>query len=176
VYRNPICFTNFPKIMLVLMAGEKGTEIRDDIPKNSLMNNHPNRHHMAVTLMEHTIYLIRIQLDCTTQLPTDLTRTGCNLAQDVIVALDLNDDGRFDESEIGSPYRWPVTSYMAEGIYDLQIHVPSIDSNYLTNRQHRMRVIVAPSEYYIRTCGYSGYNETREYSLTIIPKTTYAGK
>jgi hypothetical protein len=158
------------------MAGETGTEIRDDIPRNSPMNNHPNRHHMAVTLFEHTIYLIRIQLDCATQLPTDLTRTGCNLAQDVIVALDLNDDGRFDESEIGSPYRWPVTSYMAEGIYDLQIYVPAIDASYLKNAQHKMRVIVAPSEHYIRTCGYSSYNETREYSLSIIPKTKYAGK
>lgn len=171
-----MCLTDFPKIILVIMAGEKGTQIRDDIPRNSLMNNHRSRHHMSVTLFEHTIYLIRIQLDCATQLPTDLTRPGCNLAQDVTVAIDLNDDGRFDESEIGSPYRWPVTSYMTEGVYDLQIYVPSLDTNYLTNGHHRMRIIIAPSEYYIRTCGYSNYNETREYSLSIIPKMKYAGK
>lgn len=158
------------------MAGEKGTEIRDDIPKNSVMNNHPNRHHLAVTLFEQTIYLIRIQLDCTTQLRTDLTPTGCNLAQDVIVWIDLNNDGRFDDTEIGSPYRWPVTSYMAEGIYDLQISVPSLSNRYVANGgKHRMRIAVLPSEYYVRNCGYSSYNETREYMVDIVPRMRYSG-
>lgn len=170
-----MCFLNFPKIILVLMAGEKGTEIRDDIPKNSLMNNHPNRHHVAVTLFEQTVYLIRIQLDCSTQLSTDLTRTGCNLAQDVFVSIDLNNDGRFDSSELASPYRWPVTSYMAEGIYDLQVSVPARVDQYVRQGTLRMRVLVLPSDYYIRNCGYSAYNETREYMLDIIPRMKYSG-
>jgi len=173
-YRDPMCFLNFPKIILVLMAGEKGTEIRDDIPKNSLMNNHPNRHHVAVTLFEQTVYLIRIQLDCSTQLSTDLTRTGCNLAQDVFVSIDLNNDGRFDSSELASPYRWPVTSYMAEGIYDLQVSVPARVDQYVRQGTLRMRVLVLPSDYYIRNCGYSAYNETREYMLDIIPRMKYS--
>lgn len=158
------------------MAGEKGTEIRDDIPKNSLMNNHPNRHHVAVTLFEQTIYLIRIQLDCTTQSSTDLTRTGCNLAQDVFVSIDMNNDGRFDDSELGSPYRWPVTSYMAEGIYDLQVSIPAIADRYARQGTHRMRVVVLPSDYYVRNCGYNVYNETREYGVDIIPRVRYSGQ
>lgn len=172
----PVCPLSFAKIILVLMAGEKGTQIRDDRPKNNYVLNDPKQHHMSVTLMERTIYLIRIQLDCTSQLRTDLTPTGCNLAQDVGVSIDLNNDGRFDENEIGSPYRWPVTSYLPEGIYDLQIHVPAIDSTYMRNEPHLMRIVVIPSSYYRESCGYSDYREVREYSLNIIPKVRYSSK
>ena len=158
------------------MAGEKGTQIRDDRPKNNYVLNDPKQHHMSVTLFERTIYLIRIQLDCSSQLGTDLTATGCNLAQDVGVSIDLNNDGRFDESEIGSPYRWPVTSYMAEGIYDLQVHVPALDSGYARNEPHLMRIVVIPSTYFNERCGYSNYHEVREYSINIIPKVKYSSK
>lgn len=158
------------------MAGEKGTQIRDDRPKNNYVLNDPKQHHMSITLFERTIYLIRIQLDCSTQLRTDLTPTGCNLAQDVAVSIDLNNDGRFDESEIGTPYRWPVTSYMAEGIYDLQIDVPALDRNYARNGPHLMRIVVIPSTYYTGYCGNSEYREVREYSINIIPKVKYSGK
>lgn len=158
------------------MAGEKGTEIRDDIPKNNLIASGPSEHHMSVTVFEHTIYLIRIQLACSTQLRTDLTSTGCNLAQDVTLSIDLNNDGRFDDSEIGSPYRWPTTSYMAEGIYDLQIYVPSIDRRYIKNGPHLMRIHVIPSTHYINNCGYSDYSEVRDYSINIVPRTKYSGK
>ncbi|CAF0777755.1 unnamed protein product [Adineta ricciae] len=136
IYINPICSVDFGKIIVVLMAGEKGTEIRDDLLKNSLSNYQRNQHHLGVTLFEHTIYLLRIQLDCTSQLRTELTETGCNLAQDVNIFLDLNDDGRYESSEIGTPYRWPVTSYLPDGIYDMQLHVPYLNSQYVTSRQH----------------------------------------
>jgi hypothetical protein len=158
------------------MAGERGTQIRDDTPTNALMNNYQNQHHIAVTIYEHTVYLIRIQLDCSWQLNTELFEHGCNLAQDVNIWIDLNDDGRFDESEIGSPYRWPVTSYMPQGIYDLQIHIPLIDGRYMRTGSHRMRLVVMPSENYRRTCGRTDYNETRDYTVNIIPRTTYLGK
>ncbi|CAF1490319.1 unnamed protein product [Rotaria sordida] len=156
------------------MAGEKGTEIRDDKPTNALSTNNLNQHHMAITLFEHTVYLLRVQLDCSSQLRTELTSTGCNLAQDVNVWIDLNDDGKFDESEIGAPYRWPVTSYMAEGIYDIQIYVPLIDDRYIRNGPHRMRISVVPSNYYRNTCNYYEYNESREYMVTIIPRMQYS--
>ncbi|CAF4218372.1 unnamed protein product, partial [Rotaria sp. Silwood2] len=171
-----ICPINIAKITLVIMAGEKGTEIRDDKPVTSLSPNYINQHHMAVTLFEHTVYLLRIQLDCSSQLKTQLTPTGCNLAQDVNVWIDLNDDGKFDDSEIGAPYRWPVTSYMAEGIYDIQIYVPLIDSRYMKNGQHRMRISVSPSDYYQRLCGEHNYLETLEYMVTIIPRMKYSCK
>ena len=140
------------------------------------MNDYKNQHHMAITLFEHTVYLIRIQLDCSWQLDRDLFEHGCNLAQDVNVWIDLNDDGRFDDSEIGAPYRWPVTSYLPEGIYDLQIYIPMINRIYTKNRSHRMRLVVMPSESYRRICGHSDYNETRDYTITIIPRMKYSGK
>ncbi|CAF3164562.1 unnamed protein product [Rotaria sp. Silwood2] len=158
------------------MAGEKGTEIRDDKPMSSLTLGYQNQHHMGVTLFEHTVYLLRIQLDCSSQLRTELTETGCNLAQDVNVWLDLNDDEHFDQSEVVAPYRWPVTSYMAEGIYDIQLHVPTLDSGYVRNRPHRMHITIVPSDYYQRQCGYYVFNETREYMVTIIPRMKYSGK
>ena len=34
---------NTAKIVLVLMAGEKGTQIRDDTPPNSLLNDYQSR-------------------------------------------------------------------------------------------------------------------------------------
>lgn len=166
---SPICNLPFPKIILVIMAGEKGTEIRDDLPRTRPLSLYENEHHQAVTLFENTVYLIRIQLDCSTQLSTDLTRTGCNLAQDVFIAIDRNDDGKFDSSELGTPYRWPVTSYMVQGIYDLQLYVPAIQDLYKKGDKHRMRILVLPSDYYVRNCGFSLYNETREYEVKIIP-------
>ncbi len=158
------------------MAGEKGTQIRDDTPPNSLLNDYRSQHHMAVTLFEHTVYLIRIQLDCSWQLNRELFEKGCNLAQDVNLWIDLNDDGRYDESEIGAPYRWPITSYLPEGIYDMQIYVPTVDSRYMTNRQHRMRIVVTLSDTYRRTCGRTDYNETRDYMVNIIPRERYHRK
>lgn len=158
------------------MAGERGTEIRDDKPQNTLVSDYQNQHHLAVTIYENTVYLLRIQLDCSWQLDSDLFEHGCNLAQDVIVWIDLNDDGRYDESEIAAPYRWPVTSYMPQGIYDLQIYVPLIDDRYTKTIQHRMRIVAVSSENYRRVCGRIDYNETRDYTVNIIPRTGYLGK
>lgn len=158
------------------MAGERGTEIRDDHAANVISNDYQGRHHMAVTIYEHTVYLFRVQLDCSWQLNADLFANGCNLAQEVKVWVDLNNDGRFDESEIGTPYHWPVTSYMPQGIYDLQIYIPLIDDRYMKTGQHRMRLVVASSENYRRICGRTDYNETRDYSINIIPRTGYIGK
>ncbi len=172
IFRNSLCSLNTAKIVLVIMAGEKGTQIRDDTPTNPLMNDYQNQHHMAVTIYEHTVYLLRIQLDCSWQLNSDLFENGCNLAQDVNVWVDLNDDGKFDESEIGAPYHWPVTSYMAQGIYDLQIYIP----NSMQIGRHRMRLVVMPSENYRRICDRTDYNETREYIVNIVPRTRYLGK
>ena len=166
---------NTGRISLVIMAGERGTEIRDDKPTNALLNSYQNQHHLAVTIYEHTVYLIRIQLDCSWQLDRELFENGCNLAQDVHIWIDLNNDGRFDESEMGTPYRWPVTSYMAQGIYDMQLYIPSLDNKYLRTGPHRMRIVVQHSESYRLICGLIDYNETRDYTINIIPRTGYLG-
>jgi hypothetical protein len=176
IIRDPICSQNAGKITLVIMAGEKGTEIRDDKGATVLLNDYRSRHHLAVTIYEHTVYLFRVQLDCAWQLNTELFAHGCNLAQDVNVWIDLNNDGRFDESEMGVPYRWPVTSYMPHGIYDIQLNIPLIDGRYMRTGQHRMLLSVLSSEDYRRICGRIDYNETREYSVNIIPRSGYVGK
>jgi hypothetical protein len=158
------------------MAGERGTQIRDDKGTYSYPTDYQNRHHMAVTIYEHTVYLLRIQLDCSWQLNPELFANGCNLAQDVNVWVDLNGDGQFDQSESGAPYHWPLTSYMAEGIYDLQIYIPTIDERYMSTGRHRMRLVVMPNDNYQRTCGRSDYNETREYMVNVISRTRYLRK
>jgi hypothetical protein len=172
-----LCTQNTAQTSLVLMAGERGTEIRDDRSTSALSPDHTNQHHLAVTLYEHTVYLLRIQLDCFWQLNRDLFENGCNLAQDVQVWIDVDDDDEhFDQSVIGAPYRWPVTSYMAQGIYDLQISIPQIDGNRVRTGQHRMRIVVAHTDHYRRTCGRSDHKETREYTANIVSRGGYSGK
>jgi hypothetical protein len=46
------------------MAGEKGTHIRDNLPTDTALSETQNRHHLAVSLHDNTIYRLRIQLDC----------------------------------------------------------------------------------------------------------------
>ncbi|CAF4634972.1 unnamed protein product [Rotaria sp. Silwood2] len=157
------------------MAGEQGSHIRDDTPLNTVIREDHNRHHMAVTLYENTIYRIRIQLDCDERSARASFKLSCNLAQDVNVLIDLNGDGIFDESESHVPHRWPLRSTMTIGIYDLEIPVPSINERSMRSGTHLMRVVVKSSDEYIRKCGKSDYSETREYTVNIIPKATYSG-
>ncbi|CAF1054101.1 unnamed protein product [Adineta steineri] len=170
VNEDSLCSMNTGQIVVVIMAGERGTEIRDDQPTQTLQNDNYNRHHMDVTIYEHTVYLIRIQLDCLSQLDIDLFENGCNLAQDVKVWIDINNDGHFDEAELGALYRWPITSYMAQGIYDLQIYIPLLDRKHITTGRHKMRIVVLHTENYRRICGRSNYNETREYNVNIVSR------
>ncbi|CAF2952589.1 unnamed protein product [Rotaria sp. Silwood2] len=157
------------------MAGEQGSHIRDDTLLNTVIREDHNRHHMAVTLYENTIYRIRIQLDCDERSARASFKLSCNLAQDVNVLIDLNGDGIFDESESHVPHRWPLRSTMTIGIYDLEIPVPSINERSMRGGSHLMRVVVKSSDEYIRKCGRSDYSETREYTINIISKVTYSG-
>ncbi|CAF4027033.1 unnamed protein product [Rotaria sp. Silwood2] len=172
---DSVCSKTNSKIVLVIMAGEKGTHIRDDTPINTAVREDQNRHHLAVTLFDNTIYRIRIQLDCDQRSSRASFKIQCNLAYDVNVYIDLNNDGRFDESESRVPHRWPLRSTMTIGIYDLEIPVPSIDAVTTKSGSHIMRVVVKSSDEYNRKCGKSDYSETREYTVNIIPKETYRG-
>ena len=156
------------------MTGELGTHIRDDTPLNIIMDNNQNRHHLSVTLYEDTVYRIRIQVDCDpTSSRGDYDRQ-CNLAYDVNVYIDLNGDGNFDEREARVLRRWPLQSSVGLGIYDLNIPIPAL-SEILGTGVHRMRIVVVPSEEYNNKCGRSSYREVREYSVNIIPRSTYRG-
>ncbi|CAF1485010.1 unnamed protein product, partial [Rotaria sordida] len=167
---NAVCSKAHAKIVLVIMAGEKGSHIRDDTPLNTAIREDQNRHHLAVTLYENTIYRIRIQLDCDQPSSRGSFNINCNLAYDVNVYIDLNNDGRFDESESRVPHRWPLRSTMTLGIYDLEIPIPSIDGLTTKDGSLIMRIVVKSSEEYNRICGRYDYSETREYTVNIIPK------
>jgi hypothetical protein len=175
--RNFVCSPHVGKIVLVLMAGEHRTQIRDDPSTRAVYGNDGrNQHYLAITLNEDTVYLLRIQLDCSEQRIRDAYELNCNLMYDVNVWIDLNDDGRFDDSENAAPFRWPLDSYTPQGVYDLQISVPVIDGIKTKNGPHRMRLVVMLDEQYRRKCGDNNYRETREYTITIVPNTGQPGK
>jgi hypothetical protein len=157
------------------MAGEQGTHIRDNIPTNTLISDNQNRHHLAVSLYENTIYRLRIQLDCRQHSNEGFTEKSCNLAQDVNVWIDFNNDGHFDESESRVPHRWPLYSSIPLGIYDFEIQIPNIDGQNTKSGSHRMRVLVKPSEDYRRKCGLTDSSETREYTVNILSSENHRG-
>lgn len=152
------------------MTGEIGTHIRDDTPLNTLIGDNQNRHHLAVTLYENTVYRIRIQLDCDRPSSKGSYDINCNLAQDVNIFIDHNNDGKFDDSESHVPHRWPLLNSMGLGIYDLDVSIPSINDWNMKAGAHRMRVVVMPSEEQNRKCGRTGSQEVREYTFNIIPR------
>lgn len=165
-----VCSQENSKVVLVIMAGELGTHIRDDTPLNTIIPQSQDRHYIGVTLYASTIYRIRIQLDCDQSSSRSTYHQNCNLAQDVNVLIDFNNDGVFDESETRVPSRWPLHTSVGLGIYDLDLPIPSIGEHGLRGGTHRMRVLVKSSDEYIYKCGSSGYQEIREYSANIIPR------
>ena len=175
-FSDAVCKQKNGKIALVIMAGEQGTHIRDNIPATTLLRENQNRHHLAITLYENTIYRIRIQLDCFAHYKGGLPDGDCNVAQDVNVLIDFNNDERFDEAESRVPHRWPLPNSMSLGVYDLELNIPAIDRVNTKLGPHRMRIVIMPSEEYRRICGNTDYREVREYTVNIIPKAAYRGK
>lgn len=171
------CSSDVGRILLVVMAGEYRTQIRDDpSTKAVLSRDYPYERHLTIVLYEDTVYLLRIQLECTRQRGRGSYRTNCTLPHDVYAWIDLNDDGTYDDSENASPYRWPVTSYIPEGIYDLQLYIPVITGRQIKTGPHRMRLAVTLDEQYRQKCGNNYYTETREYNVTIVRYNTQPGK
>lgn len=171
-----VCSLSNAKIVLVLMTGEQGSQIRDDVLANVFVRENQNQHHVSVTVHENSVYRLRVQLDCDPQTARGSTPNNCNLAQDINIWIDSNNDGNYQVEESRVPHRWPLHSSMPLGIYDFEITIPMIDRQYRrTTDSHRMRIVVSPSEEYRRKCGRTDYSETREYTVNIIPKTTIPG-
>ena len=168
---NRVCAQKNGKIALVLMVGEEGTVIRDNLQLGKSVRDGQNQHHLGITLHDNTIYRIRIQLDCFPHGRGGFPDTDCNVAQDVNVLIDLNNDNRFEEGESRIPQRWPLLSSISLGIYDLDVNIPSIDNEERRSGTHRMQVIVTSSDEYRRVCGPSNYREVREYTVNIVPRT-----
>jgi hypothetical protein len=176
IARNFICSPSIGKITLVLIGGEQGTYIRDETTTNAAISDYQNRHHFTVTLVEYTIYIINIQLDCPRQYNNEPVESDCSLAHRVDVWIDLNNDGRFDESENRVHQRQLIDREVQEYTYDLQILIPSIDGTNTKAGPHRMRLRLTRSEIYQRQCGNNDYGETREYTVNIIPRKRCEGK
>ena len=158
------------------MSGEHRTQIRDDPSTKALLErNQQNRHHLSIVLYEDTTYLLRMQLECNGQRINGSVENSCQLPYDVNVWIDLNDDGSFDDSEIAAPFRWPLNSYLPQGVYDLQVHVPAIGERTTKTGPHRMRLVVMLNEQYRQRCGSYEYKEMREYSVTIVKNTMQPG-
>ena len=162
--------------MLVLVGGEHETFIRDDASTNTAISGYNSRDKTAVTLFGDTIYLIRVRLDCPSPNGGDSLEIDCNLAHHVNVWIDLNDDGKYDESESRVHHRATIDEESPGHGYDLQIIIPVIDGTYTKAGQHRMRLGVMRSEAYRRNCGDAGHSDTREYTVNIIPRKKCAGK
>lgn len=168
---NIACSPDVGKLVLVVMAGEHRTQIRDDeSTRTQLAGNIRTHQHLAIVLYEDTVYLLRIQLECTDPDGRISIGTNCNLPHDVAAWIDLNDNGIYEDTEYAAPYRWPLASYVPQGIYDLQIYVPNIDERKTKSGPHRMRLDVMLNEQYRQKCGKNDYRETREYNITIVQK------
>ena len=173
---DDVCSQENGAIVLVLMAGEQGTHIRDDTPANTLIGQNQNRHHLSVRLYEKSVYRVRIQLDCHTSSSRSTLKKNCNLAQDVNICIDFNDNQRCEQAESLVDHRWPLRSSMPLGIYDFQVLMPTIDGVKITAASHRMRVTVTNSEEYRRKCAQINYSETRDYTIDLLARARHTGK
>jgi hypothetical protein len=162
--------------MLVQMAGQQGTEIRDETATKAALSIYLNRQYITVTLYESSVNMLRIQLDCAQQYRDDSLDYGCSLAYQIDVLIDLNDDGKFDEVENRVHHRSLAHSQGSRGTYDLEVCIPLIDGTNTKAGSHRMRLGLISSEDYRRKCGGTDYSETREYTVNVVPKTACAGK
>lgn len=177
VLNNIVCSAHLGKIVLVILAGEHRTQIRDDPSAGVVLTSNSRNHQsQTVVLYEDTVYQLRIQLDCSRLWSSDTFEHSCSLAYDVNVWIDLNGDGNLDSSESVAPYQWPLNSYTPQGIYDLQLYIPVIDGNKTRTGPHRMQLVVTMSDQYRRKCGNNDHKETREYTVSIVPITRRAGK
>jgi len=170
-----VCSLPNAKLALVIMAGEQGTEIRDNILSTHVLRDSQNRHHLSVKLYESTIYRLRVTLDCHPRPSGGLPDLSCNLMQDVNVLIDLNNDQQFDEQETRIAQRWPLRSTMPLGIYDFEIEIPSIYQSRISQNLHRMRIVVKSTEDYYKKCGRTDFQDTREYNVDILPRVAHRG-
>ena len=157
------------------MGGELGTQIRDSTLTNVMINNYQDRDRYDITLFGDAIYLLRVHIDCPRKPGTDIFETDCTPAHRADVYIDLNDDGKFDESENRIYRRTYIDEETPEHTYDLQILIPPIDAITTKAGIHRMRVKLVRSESYQKQCGKNENIELQEYMVNIIPRKICSG-
>jgi hypothetical protein len=165
---------NVGKITLVQLTGEGGTRIQDDVRINAASNDDQYRQYLTVTLYEDTTYRLNVQFDCNGQRLRN-SKNNCDPSQIVNVWIDFNDN-EYDDRESRVLNRIQANRNTPRNTYDLDLYIPVIDNRNTKSGIHRMRLTVTASEEYQRDCGAIDNKETREYTVNIIPKATYAGK
>jgi hypothetical protein len=174
VLNDIVCSAHLNKIVLIVMAGEHRTQIRDDsFTRTALADQIPVAQQQTLVLFEDTVYLLRIQLDCSHLWNSNSLYHSCSLVYDVNAWIDLNDDEVFESSENAALYHWPLASYTPQGVYDLQLYIPIIDTTRNWRGSHRLQVVVTMNEQYRRKCDNNDYKETREYLVSIVPNTQH---
>lgn len=170
-----MCSRGRSKITLVALDGEQGTMIRDQIQMKELMKDHHDQYFRTVTWYENTIRDLHIQLDCTESNLDHSPEYDCSRSYHVDVFIDSNDDGIFDAAENRVHYRSPPHNELPQGTIDLQISIPPIDERNTKAGPHKTKIQMIRSEDYVNKCGKSDHNETREYTINIIPKVQDTG-
>ncbi|CAF0730457.1 unnamed protein product [Adineta steineri] len=169
---SSICFLNPARIILITMDGEQDTKIRDKTPTNITTNDYKSRQNNAITLYENSVNKLTIQLDCSQRTDHILIDDGCSLTYNIDVWIDLNDDGKFDESENRIYHRSLKPSQGRRGAYDLEMSIPQVNGKNIKTGQHRMLLSLLPSEDYRKICNKTDYDEMRQYTANIVSKAT----
>ncbi len=173
---NFVCSSGTSGILLVQLFGEQNTQIDDPIKQCNSINNYHDRTNLIVTLLDNTIYTLRIELYCTQTSDyqhEDLAERNCNHAHYLDMWIDFNNDGIFDETR----ERMISTDSYEDGYrknnYDFTINIPNIDGRNYINGQHRMRIVLSQDETNRKPCYNTGYGEVRDYTIQIGPKYIY---
>ena len=173
---DPFCSLVPSDIKLGIMGGEQGTEIQDEIRANAMTNSYDNRQHLAISLYEDAMHNLPIQLNCAAQIDLRSFDQDCSLAYHVDGWIDLNNDGRFEESENRVYYQSAVTKRLSRSASSLRVFLPAVGGRTMETQVHQMRLRLTPSAVYSVKCGDSDYSVTREYAVNIIPIYRYPGK
>lgn len=166
ILKDPFCSLNPGQVIFIEIQGEEGTKI-DDKTQTNIINNPQD---FIVTLYEQSINIVRIKMDCNGEYLSKSIKYHCRHAYHVVIWIDLNNNGIFDNIEKRIEHRSSINTNISQDTYHLQISIPTIDGINTKIGKHNMKIKIIPSKLYKRKCEKSSYSETRQYTVNIIPK------
>ena len=165
---NPPYPVTLAKLTLVSLAGYGNTEIRDQRSQNAMEKNEQTSSYQSVTLYESSVNTVRIQLTC--------DDGNCHPTYHINVWIDLNDDEEFDDFENRVHQQSFTLSQEQESTYDLELCLPKVDGIKTKIGQHRMSLSLTPTVAGRKSFDILNANDTRQYTVNILPKPTCTGK
>ena len=121
-----------------------------------------------------TINLVQISGASGTRIYDDNSKTQLTVSLYDNIWIDYNDNQYEDEGETQLFQRYQSnTNNQNRNSYDFELYIPTINQREIRGGVHRMRLTVTPDDEYERECGLNNHKETREYTVNIVPKTTY---